>query len=202
MKKRTMAAALVVLLAAAGSQAAGFKDSFDDADTSEKGVSGYSMYGDSTEDRGITAQRSVSGKQCAFVVVDMSKEHWGSIMLRDAGQWSVQGCTISAQVSTSSDLSTKGGLVAFKLIDADGTGARTRDANLFTLGPGWNRITQSADDLTQEDEPGSQPGLDLANIVQYGIIFYDRGDVNHPITFFVDDVEATPHNADVASTQP
>lgn len=179
------------LALALGAAAAGFKDSFDAEPADGGSPQGFSVYGEETADRGVTKTTCFSGEQSAFVVADFSKELWGVIMLKDAGggPWDLTGGTLSAEICAPENLSTKKGICGFKLTDADGSGYRTPDAMLFAPAAGWQKFSQAANLLTQMDEPGSTPGLDLANIIQYGIVFFDRGDHNKVITFFVDDLE-------------
>jgi hypothetical protein len=183
--------ALAWLALALGAAAQGFKDSFDAEPADGGSPQGFSVYGEETSDRGVTKTTCQSGEQSAFVVADFSKELWGVIMVKDAGggPWDLSGGTISAQVCAPEDLRSKQGVVGFKLVDADGSGYRTPDSLLFTPASGWQKFGQDARLLTQMDEPGSTPGLDLGNIIQYGIVFFDRGDHNKVITFFVDDLE-------------
>ena len=74
-------------------------------------------------------------------------------------------------------------------IDSDGTVYRTPDDKLLVPPQQWQLFSQPVAEISQEEEPGKISGLNLEDIVQYGIVFYDRGDTEKAATFFVDDVQ-------------
>jgi hypothetical protein len=179
----------LIWLSCALAASAGFKDTFDSEPADAGSPDGYSLYGDELLDRGVSAKTCVSGKQEAFVVADFTQDKWGLILLHNPGQWTLNNATVSAQVLSLTDFTGKKGVVGFQLIDSDGTVYRTPDDKLLVPTQQWQLFSQPVSDISQEEEPGKNPGLNLGEIVQYGIVFYDRGDTEKAATFFVDDVQ-------------
>ena len=182
---------LAVVLGMSGVRAAWAKDTFDEEAPDAGAPEGYGVFGEELSDRGVTETTGFSGAQSACITVDFTGDKWGVIMLHNKGQWNALGGTISAQVCAPLNLTSKKPMVAFKLVDADGTGVRTPDAQLFLPGPEWTLLSQPVAQLTLVEEQGSVPGLDVEHIAQYGLVFYDQGDIDVVINFFVDDVELT-----------
>ena len=175
---------LGLALAASG---ANFKNTFDDEAPDAGAPDGFGVYGDETADRGVTENVSTSGKQSASVTADFGMDKWGVILLHEKGNWNLVNKDLSAQISSTVDFSGKKGVAAFKLVDADGSEYRTRDGDLFAPSGDWKEFRQSASSISQVEEPGKKTGLDLEHIVQYGIIFFDHGEYDQVVTFFVDD---------------
>lgn len=201
---RIMLAAVVcgwAMSAAAGD--AGFKDTFDDEDPDAGPPQGYGVYGVETSDRGVVETFSFSGKQAACITVDFMQDKWGVILVKErkAGSWDLTGCELSAQIAAPADLSGAQGMIGFKIVDADGTSYRTTEQDLFVPGTDWAEFRQPVSALTMAEEAGKVAGLDLANITQVGIVFYDRGDVEKVVNFFVDDVQAAPAGDAIASSK-
>ncbi len=189
MKKQAWMAGMIWVGCALAASAGGFKDSFDSEAADGGSPDGYSVYGDETLDRGVTKKTAASGEQSAFIVADFAQDKWGVILLHNPGQWSLNNAAMSAQVESTVDFTGKKGVIGFQLIDSDGTVCRTPDDKLFVPTQQWQTFRQRVDELTQTEESGKNPGLNLGEIVQYGVVLYDRGDQNGPVTFFVDDVQ-------------
>ena len=168
---------------------AGFNNTFDEEAPDAGAPDGFGVYGDETSDRGVTENVSTSGKQAASITADFGMDKWGVILLHEKGNWDLANKTLSAQISSTVDFTGKKGVAAFKLIDADGSEYRTRDGDLFTPSGDWKEFRQSVSSVSQVEEPGKKPGLDLGHIVQYGIIFFDHGEYDQVVTFFVDDFQ-------------
>lgn len=190
MKKWMAGWLLAAAVGLAVAPAAGWaKDMFDDEAPDAGAPEGYGVYGEELSDRGVTETTGFSGAQSACITVDFTQDKWGVIMLHNKGHWSAQNGVICAQVCAPANLMSKKPMVAFKLIDADGTGVRTPDAKLFLPDPEWTLLSEPVSELTMVEEPGTTPGLDVEHIAQYGVVFYDQGDIDVVVNFFVDDVE-------------
>ncbi|MBN1269042.1 MAG: hypothetical protein JXB04_05600 [Kiritimatiellae bacterium] len=176
-------------------------DNFDGEPADTGSPLSYSVYGYPVVDRGVTAKTAVSGRNSAYIVADFRMDTWGVILLHDALMEPIDlsAATLSAQVRASSGFRDKGGVVGFKLIDADGTGYRTADAELLVPTRDWQKLSQRAVELTQRDEDGEDAELDLKHIVQYGILFLDQGDVSKRVTFYVDDLQALKDDSSALS---
>ena len=175
---------LGLALAASG---ANFNNTFDDEAPDAGAPDDFGVYGDETSDSGVTENVSTSGKQSASVTADFGMDKWGVVLLHEKGSWNLVNKDVSAQISAAVDFTGKKGVAAFKLIDADGSEYRTRDGDLFVLSGDWKEFRQSVSSISQVEEPGKKTVLDLNHIVQYGIIFFDHGDYDEAVTFFVDD---------------
>jgi len=165
-----------------------FHHDFDRVDTLSNAAGGCNALGWEVMDRGITETQSVSGRKSVFVVVDFSQSEWGAILLCKAGEaLDLTTADLTVQLQASKDISRSEGCIGFQLIDQDGTTARTHDAVLFQPTDRFAAFTQKAKEVTLITEPGDDLGLDYSRIVQYGILFLDRGDIEDTITFHIDD---------------
>lgn len=182
---------------------AGFKDTFDEEKPDAGAPEGYGVYGVETADRGVVETFSFSGKQAACITVDFTQDKWGVILVKERtkGSWDLTGCELSAQLAAPADLTGVQGMIGFKLVDADGTSVRTTESDLFVPGVDWAEFRQPVSALTMAEEPGKVAGLDLANITQVALVFYDRGDVEKVVNLFVDDVQAAPAGDAIVSSK-
>jgi hypothetical protein len=122
-------------------------------------------------------------------------------MLHDKGKWDLRNTELSVMIHAS-DFEGKMGVVGFKLIDADGSDHRTADADLFVPSDNWTEFRQPVKSVSAVEAIGEKPGLDLEHIVHYGVIFYDRGDCENAVTFFVDDLQARKTSEGVSGRPP
>ena len=198
-----MLAAMCVCATTGLGASVGFKDTFDDEKPDAGAPEGYGVYGVETADRGVVETYSHSGKQSTCITVDFTQDKWGVVLMKERtkGVWDLTGCELSAEIAAPSDVSGAQGIVGFKLVDADGTSCRTTEEALFVPGADWSEFRQPVEALTMAEEPGKVAGLDLANITQIGLVFYDRGDVEKVMNFFVDDVQAAPAGDAIASSK-
>jgi len=167
-----------------------FEENFDDQQKSSGDPERFSVYGRELTDRGITREKSKSGKKSAYISADFSKSEWGVIMIRDFGEWDLVGARLSVAVCASENLSRNRAVVGFKIVDADGTGYRTAPQDLGHVKDKWTVFSQETSALVPDDDLGDIQGLDLMHIAQYAVIFYDRQDYDKEITFFIDDFNA------------
>ncbi|NCC50638.1 MAG: hypothetical protein EOM20_05420 [Spartobacteria bacterium] len=188
MKKWT--AVIVAGLAAQMSFGVVFEYNFDDEPPAAGNPIGISTYGHELTDRGITKKTSASGKNSAFIVADFTMPKWGAIMITDPNVWDLFGATLSVKVHASHSFEGKQGVVGFKVVDGDGTGYRTAPEDLMVPTATWQTFSQNINQLVPDEEAGEVSGLDLSSIAQVGVIFYDRGDVEKIINFYVDDLKA------------
>jgi hypothetical protein len=186
---RLLLLAAMVLATPAGAEL--FDDDFDEEPADGGSPNSYSVYGHEVMDRGVTTQTSKSGNQSAYVIANFSMDKWGVILLHDFGDWDLRNGTLHVSVRASTSFSSKEGVVGFKLVDADGTGYRTSQGALFKPTMSWKTFSQPVSELVKDDETGEDPELDLEHIAQYGVVFYDRGDVEKMVNFFIDDIKVT-----------
>jgi hypothetical protein len=171
-------------------QAAVFDHGFEQEEPHAGPPRGFSTYGRSLADRAVTDKVSASGENSACIVADFGTENWGVIMLKDFGEWDLTGSTLSVKVRASTSFAGKQPIIAFKLIDEDGTGYRTAPKDLGAVDTSWVTFSQPVSALVQDEEAGEVPGIDLSRIVQYGVILFDRQDNNKVIKFYIDDLKA------------
>lgn len=158
---------------------------------------GYYTFGAQIADVGVTDAFSVSPDQSLYVALDFSEAGWGGAVVRGVGSLDVTGGTLSVQLRSSYDF-TWGGVVAFRLTDADGSVYRTANADFFQPSTTFTLFSQSVDELTQVDEAGTVPGLDLGNITEVGLLFYDIEETTDAVVFHVDDLTVIPEPSSLA----
>jgi hypothetical protein len=190
--KKTLSMAIAVWAVASLSFGANvIHATFEGEPTDPGPPSGFNIYGHELMDRGVTDQQSYEGEQCGYIVADFGMDTWGVIMLSDFGEWDLRGATLSVALQANQSFTDKQPIIGFKLVDADGTGYRTDLAELGAADKSWVTFAQSVNDLVPDEDKGDEPGLDLANIVQYGVILFDRQDMDKMVTFYIDDIKAT-----------
>lgn len=170
-----------------------FLDDYDSGKVADKLPTGYTTFGtfakvgvsDATTDH-------VSGSMGGYAEVDFQTVAWGAGLAHYGLDLDLTNAVLSVQIKCSEDLSAKNGVVGFRISDADGTVVRTAPASLYTPKAALSKFSQSVQDLTVVDEPGSTPGIDLKHITSVGIVFYKRGDVDHSCRFAFDDLRADP----------
>ena len=165
----------------------------------------YSIFGGSVADSGVTDGTSVSSPNSAFIVANLDNSAFGfaAILIHDtvAPMDFTTGINpfVSAQMSSTVDL--PGSHIGFKLWDADGSEFRTADADLFPVGTSFSGIAQPLSAISQNDNAlAGTGGLDLANIVQYGIVVFENtGSPNGLATLNTDNFQGVVPEPSVAA---
>lgn len=191
-------------------QDSSFRHDFDDESPAETGiVDGLDIFGGSLLSSGITIDQSVSPMNSAFFVgsnltAAIPPFKWGVFNTNATLNLSSPDITLSVDVKATTASSDPH--IAFQLVDADGTIHRTADADLLAVATDFTTFSQAPSDLALEPgEAGSTPGLDLENIVQYGILYLNTDTVDEN-TFYIDNfrtvVELTTIDAITITNAP
>jgi len=188
--KKHIAAVLLAGFACASYGGTIFKSNFDKFTGEVRTPDGFRAYGAGVTDSGISRKMAASGKQAAFIALRMYGDFWGGLFMRKIEPTDMTGATLSVEVAADTDLSSTP-MVAFKLIDADGSEFRTPDAMRLSPTTTFQRFQQAASQLSQCDKAGAQPGLDLENIVAYAVVFFDPKNLTQDVVFYMDDFTIT-----------
>ncbi len=169
-------------------------DNFDSQTSGSIPINNYQVFGNELTDRGISSLTSVSPPNSAYLVADFSQADFGVIMNHDFQLLRLDpSATLSLSIKSDIDFigNSFAGLIGFQLQDGDGTVFKTQTANLYTPNTGFTTFTQNISDITLIELSGQVAGLDLQNIVHYGILFIDRNDYNGTAIFHIDNVTLT-----------
>ena len=147
----------------------------------------FSVYGTQLQQCGVTRRAKNDTPQSTFIAMDMEQDSWGVILLHDPGQWDLSEATLSISCKASDNFAKKKGFVGFKVIDSDGSEYRTHDADLFRPTKKFQTFSQPISELQFVDQFGDIKGLDVENIVQYGIVMFDQADLDRSTTIYLDD---------------
>lgn len=167
-----------------------FVDNYDAQQPRPGLPNGYTAFGN-YQAIGVRAgeDASFSKPNGAYITIDFSKSDWGAGIAHYYGRsLDLRESILAVQIKSSVDMSTLQGAVAFRIADADGTVVRTQYEDLHATGTRFATFFQLARKLELEDEPGRVLGIDLANIISIGLIFYARGDSAGEVTFTFDDL--------------
>ena len=163
-----------------------FYHDFDEESVGEFGVvDGLSIFGGSLLSRGVTADESVSSPNSAFFISSNltagAAFKWGLFSPPVTLDLSDPNLVLSVDVKALQASGVQH--IAFQLADADGTTNRTANTDLFVVTTNFTTISQSPVDLKFED--GVDDGLDLENIVRYGLLYLLEDTVDEN-TFYID----------------
>ncbi len=181
------------LIVTTGVARADFVHSFEAEPADSGPPEGFGVFGAGTLDSGVASLGGTSVMQAAYAVVDLGGGpvfSFRSILLHDTltTPMDLTDRILEVQVWADAAITGAGGFVAFHMYDADGTEMRTTYADLFSPTTSPQTFSQSINDLPTTVAAGSVPGLDTANIVRYGLDFYDQPSApDQAVTFFVDD---------------
>ncbi len=158
-------------------------------------IDGYTFFGLQRLSSGVQAGSGVGGSHAAFAVADFGATVQGFPgvgMIHDSVSLELRTDTaLSLNVRSTVDFSSALGVIGFQIVDADGTAVRTQDSDLFRPTGAPTVFSQNILELNTLDAPGQDSVLDLANVVQYGILMFDRNDVDAVAEFTIDNVTVT-----------
>lgn len=151
----------------------------------------YRSFGEQLSDRGVSTMfGATSGTKAAFYVINFNEIGFGLGAARQELSLSLDpNQSIAVQVRIERN-PVPGNFIGFRVTDTDGTVWRTQDNDLFAATTSFQQITQSLASITFQDEPGTTPGLNFANINSVGLLFYDRGYTGNTTIVF-DDLKIT-----------
>ncbi|MBN1269041.1 MAG: PEP-CTERM sorting domain-containing protein [Kiritimatiellae bacterium] len=176
-----------------------FMDDFENVPLVESGnPPGWTIFGAPVLDRGMYTTQNHSPSASVWVAVSWAGWGWGATT--DASTYDVGNdeTTVSCWMRANENLSA--GSVAMTIFDADGTQWRTADASLFQLTTDWAQYSSQLGDMVVE-AAGTTPGLDYANIVNFGFLAYTAGQTGEDIIQFDDfAVDTIPEPATLTAT--
>ena len=165
-----------------------FFDDFDNEPADDGNPQNYVSFGTSIASVAVNSDNPHSGSQAMDFKMHFLPNTWGGgVSVHKFKPVSFQEAVFSIWVISTKDFADLKAPMTFRIEDEDGTVMLANSRKMFTPGLDYKEYSLNATELTKLDSRGNDSKLDLDKIVSFGFCFYNYGQVDEIVDFYIDD---------------